>query len=354
MRRALALARRGWGQTAPNPMVGAVLVKDGVVVGEGFHAKFGAPHAEAMALAVAGDLARGATAYLTLEPCAHEGKTPPCADALIAAGVSRVVVAVADPNPVAQGGAKRLLAAGIAVEFGFEAEEALELNAPFFFAAANPPRPWITLKLAVSVDGAIASASREPRWLTGEAARHYVHRLRAVHDAVAVGVGTALADDPNLNVRHGRRPRVAPLRVVFDRTARLPADSQLARTARRSPTLVVAEQPEAGPVTALEQRGVVVLTTSGLADALRALVERGVRSMFVEGGAQLAQSLLAAGVVDRLIIFQAPVLLGPGALAAFVEAPSVDRFRVVERREFGDDLMAVYALNELPSVAAPT
>lgn len=354
MRRALALARRGWGQTAPNPMVGAVLVNDGVVVGEGFHAKFGAPHAEAMALGAAGEHARGATAYVTLEPCAHEGKTPPCADALIAAGVSRVVVAVADPNPLARGGAERLRAAGIGVEFGLEAEEALELNAPFFFAAANPPRPWITLKLAVSVDGAIASASREPRWLTGEAARHYVHRLRAVHDAVAVGVGTALADDPKLNVRHGRRPRVAPLRVIFDRTARLPAESHLARTARRNPTLVMAELPDAGQVTALERRGVEILTSSGLEGALQALVRRGVRSMFVEGGAQLAQSLLAAGVVDRLIIFQAPVLLGPGALAAFVEAPSVDRFRVVERREFGDDLMAVYALNELPGVAAQT
>ncbi|MBI1808845.1 MAG: bifunctional diaminohydroxyphosphoribosylaminopyrimidine deaminase/5-amino-6-(5-phosphoribosylamino)uracil reductase RibD [Gemmatimonadetes bacterium] len=354
MRRALALARRGWGLTAPNPMVGAVVVLDGVIVGEGYHARYGDPHAEVMALAAAGERARGATVLVSLEPCNHHGKTPPCVDALIAAGVSRVVAAVADPNPVAKGGADRLRAAGITVDFGCEAAAALELNAAFFHAAAGARRPWVTLKLAVSVDNAIATASREPRWLTGDAARHYVHRLRATNDAIGVGVGTALTDDPQLTVRHGRRPRVPPTRVVFDRTARLPESSVLARTARRTPTIVLAEAPDPERVAALERRGVVILVQQGLEAALEALAARGIRSLFVEGGAELSKALLAAGLVDRLIIFQAPVLLGPGALPAFAGAPPAERFRVVERREFGDDLMTVYALRELPSPAPGT
>ena len=351
MRRALALARRGWGLTAPNPMVGAVVVHDGQVVGEGYHARYGEPHAEVMALAAAGERARGATLFVTLEPCNHQGKTPPCVDAVIAAGITRVVAAVADPNPVAAGGAARLRAAGITVEFGSERDAAVELNAAFFHAATSPKRPWVTLKLAVSVDNAIANASREPRWLTGDAARHYVHRLRAVNDAIAVGVGTALADDPALTVRHGRRPRQAPLRVVFDRKARLPETSQLVKTTRRIPTVVVAESPDVERRATLERRGVEVLVAQGLEAGLEALWNKGVRSLFVEGGAELSQALLAAGLVDRLIIFQAPVLLGPGALQAFTGPPPAERFRVVERREFGDDLMAVYALHELPFAA---
>ncbi len=348
MRRALALASRGWGQTAPNPMVGAVVVRDGVVVGEGFHARFGEAHAEVRALAAAGDRARGADVYVTLEPCGHTGKTPPCTVALEAAGVRRVIAAVRDPGAVAGGGAERLRGAGIAVELGLDAPEAIELNAPFFFASTAPARPWITLKLALSLDGAIAGASRSPRWLTGEAARRYVHHLRAQHDAVAVGIGTAIADDPQLTVRHGRRPRVAPLRVVFDRTTRLSTDARLVTGARRAPTLVLAERPDAGVSGRLRAAGVEVETTSGLPGALQLLAGRGVRSLLVEGGAGLAGSLLAAGVVDRLIIFQSPILLGEGALPAFRGAPALDRIRIVERHAFGDDLMTVYALRELP------
>ncbi len=244
MRRALALAERGWGQTAPNPMVGAVVVRDGAIVGKGFHARFGEAHAEVVALSEAGERARGATVYVTLEPCNHHGKTPPCVDALIGAGVKRVVVAIRDPLRESAGGADRLRAAGIEVEFGLEEAAAHELNAAFFFAANGAARPWVTLKLAVSLEGAIAGADGSPRWLTGEAARNYVHRLRAQNDAIAVGIGTALADDPQLTVRHGRRPRVAPLRVVFDRSARLPLTSRLAKTARRVPTLIVGHRIE--------------------------------------------------------------------------------------------------------------
>src|SRR3954468_2645940 len=231
MRRALALAERGWGRTAPNPMVGAVVVRDGRVVGEGWHAEFGGPHAEVEALRAAGDRAKGATMYVTLEPCNHQGKTPPCTEALLAAGVRRVVVACEDPNPEARGGAHRLREAGVDVALGVEEDAARELNAPFFHALASD-RPFVRLKLALSLDGALADHTRQPGWLTGEAARHEVHRLRADADAIAVGIGTVLADDPELTVRHVPAPRVAPTRVVFDTSARLPRTSRLATTAR--------------------------------------------------------------------------------------------------------------------------
>ena len=348
MRRSLALARRGWGQTAPNPMVGAVVVRDGAIVGEGFHARFGEAHAEVRALEAAGDRARGATVLVSLEPCNHQGKTPPCADALIAAGVRRVLAATRDPGATSGGGAERLRAAGIEVEFGLEEDEARELNAPFFYAATGVCRPWVTLKLAVSIDGAIPGASGAPRWLTGQASRRHVHRLRAQADAIAVGIGTVLADDPALTVRHGRRPRVAPLRVVLDRALRMPFASTLAKTARRVPTLVLTETADPERVAALQAKGVLVERAEGLRGALELLHARGVRSLFVEGGATLAAALLAAGPVDRLIIFQAPVLLGPGALSPWQGTPAMERLRVVERREFGEDVMTVYAVHELP------
>jgi len=346
MRRALALAERGWGQTAPNPMVGAVVVRDGVAMGKGFHATFGEAHAEVVALADAGERARGATVFVTLEPCNHHGKTPPCVDALIAAGVKRVVAAVRDPGRESAGGAERLRAAGIEVDFGVEETAARELNAPFFFAVGGATRPWVTLKLAVSLDGAIAGASNadSPRWLTGETARKYVHRLRAQSDAIAVGIGTALADDPLLTVRSGRRPRVAPLRVVFDRSARLPLSSRLVKTARRVPTLVMADQADAAAARALEAKGVLFESAPDILPKLEVLHRRGVRSLLVEGGSILAGALLGAKAVDRLIIFQAPVLLGAGALPAFSGVAGMERLAVVERREFGADLMTVFAM----------
>jgi diaminohydroxyphosphoribosylaminopyrimidine deaminase / 5-amino-6-(5-phosphoribosylamino)uracil reductase len=347
MRRALVLARRGWGWTAPNPMVGAVVVRDGETVGEGWHAEFGGPHAEVVALERAGERARGSTVYVTLEPCAHAGKTPPCTDALVRARVARVVCAVRDPNPVAAGGTQRLEAAGVEVEFGVEEEEAIELNAPFFHALSSP-RPFVTLKLATSIDGAIADASGTSRWLTGEKARHYVHRLRAGHDAVAVGVGTAIADDPSLTVRSGRRPRVPPARIVFDRRARLPADSSLVRTARETPTLVLVNDSSSRDARTLADAGVRIIEGETVAASLGALRSIGIRSILVEGGAELAGSLLAAAVVDRMIIFQAPVVLGPGARSAFAHVPAhalpdAPRWRIVARRMIGPDLMTVYA-----------
>jgi len=352
MAAALDAARRGWGRTAPNPMVGAVVVRGSEVVATGWHAEFGGPHAEAMALAQAGDRARGATVYVTLEPCAHTGKTPPCADALIRAGVARVVIAARDPNPVARGGAERLRAAGIEVVAGIREREALDLNASFHFSF-GAERPWVTLKLALSIDAAIADAGGRSKWITGPAARAGGHALRAGSDAVAVGIGTALADDPSLTVRDAAPPRVPPVRVVFDRRARLPLESALARTAREAPVVVIAQAAGAGRRAALEGAGVEVLDAPTLEGALAVLRGRGIASLLVEGGAALAAAFLERAFVDRLVIFQAPVVLGAGALRPFERTPAADisaatRLRVVERETFGDDLMTVYALRELP------
>jgi diaminohydroxyphosphoribosylaminopyrimidine deaminase/5-amino-6-(5-phosphoribosylamino)uracil reductase len=349
MRRALALAARGWGQTAPNPMVGAVVVADGRVVGEGWHPRYGAAHAEVEALAMAGPRARGATLYVTLEPCNHQGKTPPCVDAILAAGIRRVVAATADPHPVAAGGAARLRSAGVDVTVGVLARAARELDAPFFHAAAGAIRPWVTLKLAITLDGAIADAEGRSAWITGEPARRRVHRLRANVDAIAVGSGTVLADDPALTVRDARRPRVPPLRVVFDRRLRTPPTSTLARTARETPVLVLAGPRLDATAAPLLAAGVDVVPTADLHDALGQLRERGVRHLLVEGGAGLAGALLRNALVDRLIIFQSPRILGAGARNAFAEVPPVAvadarPLRLVVRRALGDDLMTVYAL----------
>jgi diaminohydroxyphosphoribosylaminopyrimidine deaminase / 5-amino-6-(5-phosphoribosylamino)uracil reductase len=347
MRRALELARKGWGQTAPNPMVGAVVVRDGVIVGEGYHRVFGGPHAEVEALRAAGERAQGATVYVTLEPCVHHGKTPPCAPQLVAARVARVVVAVRDPNPEASGGIELLRGAGIAVTVGVVESEARELNAPFFHSFVER-RPWITLKLAVSLDGALADAAGHSRWITGEDSRGMVHEMRAGSDAIGVGIGTALADDPSLTVRDAPAPRIPPTRVVFDRAARLPVRSVLATTARALPTIVVAESPPAARVAALQALGVHVLDATSLRVALDALGTGGMRSLLVEGGARLAGALLGAGMVDRLVIFQGSAILGAGALGAFAFVPPTEvehaqRWRALERREIGPDTMTVFA-----------
>ena len=349
MRRALDLARRGWGQTAPNPMVGAVVAHGAEVVGEGWHERYGGAHAEVNALREAGERARGATLYVTLEPCDHHGKTPPCTAAVLAAGISRVVAAVADPSP-AGGGLARLRGAGVDVSLGPLEAESRELNAPFFHAL-RATRPWVTLKLALSIDGALTDAARSSGWLTGPAARAEVHHLRAGHDAIGVGIGTVLCDDPLLTVRDAAAPRVAPTRVVFDRTARLPLGSRLARGAAETPVVVAAARPDAARATALREAGVTVLESEGLPESLAALRGRGIGSLLVEGGAGLAGALLGHRLVDRLIIFRAPIILGAGALSGLSGAPPVAlrdarRLRVLERRQFGDDLMTVYDPSE--------
>ena len=345
MRRALDLAQKGWGNTAPNPMVGAVVVSGDEVVGEGFHAAYGEAHAETVALEAAGEKAKGSTLYVSLEPCAHRGQTPPCTDAIIKAGVARVIAAVRDPTPPARGGAELLRAQGIDVQFGVEADDAIELNAPFFHAVRSN-RPWVVLKLAVSIDGAIGTRTREQHWLTGEESRREVHRMRAGFDAIAVGAGTVLSDDPELTVRFADAPRRAPLRVIFDRELRTPATAKVVRTARQVPTLIMASVVGA-QLEPLKSHGVEIIPSKSHADALEKLRSRNVRSLLVEGGAGLAGQLLEQNLVDRLVIFQAPLLLGDGSLAGFggltaARARALGNMRVVARRTFGDDVMTVY------------
>jgi diaminohydroxyphosphoribosylaminopyrimidine deaminase/5-amino-6-(5-phosphoribosylamino)uracil reductase len=347
MARALTLAREGWGQVAPNPLVGAVVVKDGAMIGEGAHRRFGEAHAEVEALSKAGERARGSTMYVTLEPCTHYGKTPPCVDAIISAGASRVVVATRDPNPDAGGGIERLQAAGISVDVGVLAEEAAELNAPFLNAFRSA-RPWVTLKLAVSLDGAIADASRRPGWLTGPDARRRVHLLRAGSDAIGVGMGTVLADDPLLTVRDADPPRVAPTRVIFSREGRLPLTSKLAQRTHEGPVIVFANSPDPSYEHALHGLGVDVIAAGSLEDALRILKARSVHSVLVEGGASLTSALLEADLIDRLVLFQAPVILGEGGLPAFgtiaaTRTSDARRWRPLASEWIGDDHMLVLA-----------
>jgi diaminohydroxyphosphoribosylaminopyrimidine deaminase / 5-amino-6-(5-phosphoribosylamino)uracil reductase len=351
MRRALTLAQQGWGQTAPNPMVGAVVVRDGVVVGEGCHARYGDAHAEIVALKAAGERARGSTMYVTLEPCNHFGKQPPCTEAILEARVKRVVIAAADPTALAGGGARHLADYGIQVEFAVQEAPALELNAPFFFAATNPTRPWVTLKLALSSDGKMNDPSGERRWISNELSRKEVQRLRANVDAIAVGLGTVRADDPQLTARGSISPRVPPLRVVFDRNAETPLGSTLVRTAKETPTVVFAHHPPVTRLAALHNAGVNVFDAEDLPAALEALHGFEVQHLLVEGGARVAREFLRQNLVDRLIIFQSPISLGAGALGPFDELPGdfremLAKLPVVRRAEFGEDVMSVYVLRE--------
>jgi len=346
---AVALARRGLGLCWPNPAVGCVIVKDGRIVGRGVTAPGGRPHAEVVALAQAGAAARGATAYVSLEPCAHHGRTGPCAEALAAAGVARVVSALQDPDPrVAGRGHAMLEAARVAVSVGTGAADAAEAGA-VFLSRVTRGRPWLTLKLAASLDGRIATASGESRWITGPAARARVHALRATHDAVMVGGGTARADDPELTVR-GMGPRRQPVRVVASRYLDLPRDGRLAATAREVPVwLLHAETAQAAPWQALGAETIAVATGPdgqlSAAAMLVALAGRGITRVFCEGGGALAASLLQAGVVDELIVFHAGLALGaegtPGigamGLGALAEAP---RFDLVETVAAGPDAMS--------------
>ena len=347
MQRALDLAWRGWGRVAPNPLVGAVVLRDGVVVGEGWHAEYGGDHAEVAALKAAGDRARGATVVVTLEPCAHHGKTPPCTDALLAAGVSRVVAAIRDPDPDAAGGLDVLRSRGVAVEVGLNAAEAAALNAPFLFVRQHQDRPFVALKLATSIDSRIADASGHSKWVSGEEARAHVHWLRAGYDAIAVGGTTALKDDPELTVRGAVTPRRPPIRIVFDRRAMLNPSARLVRTAREVTTWIVASpQAPAASVSSLEQNGVRVFTPTSLADGLAQLRAAGIQSLLCEGGGALGAKLLADGLVDRLYWIQSPVWLGDGAIPAFPGVPDarIDKaphWVPVERRPLGPDTLLV-------------
>jgi diaminohydroxyphosphoribosylaminopyrimidine deaminase/5-amino-6-(5-phosphoribosylamino)uracil reductase len=328
-------------------MVGAVVLRDGVAVGEGYHSEYGRAHAEVGALEAAGAAARGATLVVSLEPCAHHGKTPPCTDAILAAGVSRVVAAVRDPDHEARGGLEVLARAGVDVTTGLMQEEAAALNASFLFSRLHEERPFVGLKLATSVDGRIADAAGQSQWVSGEAAREYIHWLRAGFDAIGVGGTTALKDNPQLTVRGAVTPRRPPVRVVFDRRAMLNPGVTLVRTAREVPTWVVASlEAPVSSVTALEQNGVRVFRPDSLAAGLRLLRDQGIQSLLCEGGGALGMRLLADGLVDRFYWVQSPVWLGEGAVPAFPGVPdaplaAAPRWTPVERRALGLDTLLV-------------
>ena len=361
LRRALQLAERARGHTSPNPLVGAVLVREGRIVGEGFHPRAGEPHAEVLALREAGELARGATAYVTLEPCDHFGRTPPCSLALLEAGVSRVVVAAREENPVARGGLARLRAGGVQVEAGLLEAEARAQN-EVFFTVQKKGLPFVLLKAALTLDGKVAAPSGDARWISSEASRRVAHAYRQWLPAVMVGVGTVLKDDPALTVRHPDfrpfpwmlepPPLRDPLKVVLDTEARTPPTARLFQKGPRGePARVLVFVGEGAPrarVSALEEAGARVVALpreGGRVDPERALaflLEEGVDGVLLEGGPRLAGAFLERGLVDKLALFLAPRILGEGrGLAEGFRVERVAealRLRLARREWLGEDL----------------
>jgi diaminohydroxyphosphoribosylaminopyrimidine deaminase/5-amino-6-(5-phosphoribosylamino)uracil reductase len=352
MRRALELAERGRGLTSPNPMVGAVVVTPaGEVVGEGFHARAGAPHAEVEALRAAGARARGATLYVTLEPCAHQGRTPPCAPAVIEAGVVRVVAAVTDPNPLVSGrGVAELRGAGVEVVTGVAAAEAERQNR-VFLTAMRERRPHVTVKAGMTLDGKIADLHGASQWITGESARQHAHRLRSESDALVVGIGTVLRDDPELTVRLAQPWPREPLRVVLDTGARTPPGARLIRAGRPSCAVIAvgSEAPDtrAKALAAAGATIVVCRTRDGRVDLgalLTELFAREVRAVLVEGGGEVHGAFLDAGLVDRVAMFAAPLLIGGRGATPVVGGAGRELKSAVRLSDFtvtplGDDLL---------------
>ena len=325
---ALGLGRRGLGRTWPNPAVGAVIVKDGIIIGRGWTQRGGRPHGEVEALRRAGEASRGATLYVTLEPCSHHGKSPPCADAIIAAGVTRVVSALEDPNPkVAGEGHARLRAAGVTVDIGVGAEEARRDHAGHI-RRMRDGRPHVMLKLAVSADGKAGAVDRKPISITGERARDRVNLLRAQNDAIMIGVGTVLADDPLLTCRLPGMDKDSPVRIVLDSALRSPLSARLVCSARETPLWIMCG-PGAPPAAAeaLQAHGVTILQAAGtagrldLAAALKLIAARGVTRLMVEGGPTLAAALLTADLIDEAMLFQSPKVVGADGIDALEGLP---------------------------------
>jgi diaminohydroxyphosphoribosylaminopyrimidine deaminase/5-amino-6-(5-phosphoribosylamino)uracil reductase len=355
MQGALALARRGLGSVWPNPAVGCVILNGGRVVGRGWTQPGGRPHGETEALRRAGDAAHGAVAYVSLEPCCHWGKTPPCVDALVTAGVRRAVVALEDPDPrVAGEGLRRLRAAGLDVEVGLCAEEAAEVNAGFL-SRLRLGRPLVTLKFATSLDGRIATASGESQWISGPPARERAHALRASHDAIMVGTGTVVADDPQLTCRLPGLDHRSPVRVVIDRHLRIPPAAHLITDAHRIPTWVFTlRSVDPARRANFLAKGVTLIDVDAeregqvdLAVALQALGERGITRLLVEGGARLAAAFFRARLVDRLVWVHAPLAIGGDGipaiagldLAALADAPAFER---LSTETIGDDVLTTF------------
>jgi len=317
MNRALELAAQTLGRTSPNPVVGAVVVNNGEIVGEGYHHQAGTPHAEVHALRAAGPRARGATVYVTLEPCSHHGRTPPCANALTEAGIKRAVIATPDPNPLVAGQGLRILEeAGIETTVGVLRAEAVRLN-QFFFKYIKTRHPYVTIKSAMTLDGKIACASGDSRWVSGEESRQLVHQMRNVYDAIMVGIGTVLKDDPLLNTRLENQTSRDPVRVIIDSKLELPLNSQIAKTSSRQKTLVFCNtENEADKKELLKQTGIEVIELSNagdilpLSEVLDELGRRELCSLLVEGGAEINASLIENGLADKIHLFIAPKIVG--------------------------------------------
>jgi diaminohydroxyphosphoribosylaminopyrimidine deaminase/5-amino-6-(5-phosphoribosylamino)uracil reductase len=356
MTAALALAARGLGRVAPNPAVGCVIVKDGRVAGRGWTQPGGRPHAETEALNRAGPAARGACAYVTLEPCAHHGQTPPCAEALIAAGIARCVVALEDPDPrVAGSGLVRMREAGVEVSVGIGGEASADLNAGYLLVRGQG-RPLVTLKLATTLDGRIATKRGDSRWITGSAARARAHLLRARADAVLIGSGTAVADNPRLDVRLDGLEAAAPLRVVLDGRLRLPLTHDLVIRAKSQPSWLMTHTD--GPrdrIEAYRAAGVEVFPIAAdeggnlsIPAALAVLAKRGVTRLLVEGGGHVAAAFLRAGLVDRLVWFHAPKVIGGDGVPAVAgfgleDLAGAPGFKLKHSHRIGEDLVESYA-----------
>ncbi len=354
MRLALQLARKGLGKTSPNPMVGAVVVRRGEIVGKGYHHRAGGPHAEILALSQAGEKARGATLYLNLEPCDHFGRTPPCTRAILESGIKRVVAGMKDPNPLVSGkGVARLRRAGVKIELGILHEECDALNVAFrkFITTRTP---FIVLKAAMSLDGKIATRSGDSRWISSERSRELVHLLRSQYDAVVVGIGTVLKDDPLLNVRlTGKKIKRHPLRVIVDSRLRLPFHSRIVRTAREFPTLVVTTRSaRAGKMKRLEELGVEVAilrrgreSQVSLKLLAKELGRRGVLTALLEGGPTLNARALQEKIVDRFLIFVAPKIIGGEKAPGMIGGTGAHRLRdawsleILNVRRLGPDLL---------------
>jgi diaminohydroxyphosphoribosylaminopyrimidine deaminase/5-amino-6-(5-phosphoribosylamino)uracil reductase len=357
MQLALTLGRRGLGRTWPNPAVGAVVVNDGVVVGRGWTQAGGRPHAEPVALQRAGEAARGATLYVTLEPCSHLGKSPPCTDAVIAAGIKRVVSAIEDPNPeVAEQGHAKLRAAGISVDIGLGAAEAARDHAGHF-RRVRDHRPHVILKLAVSADDKIAGSGHKRVAISGDEAKARTHLLRAQSDAILVGVGTVLTDDPLLTCRLPGMEARSPVRVVLDQALRIPGDSRLVHSARAVPLWVITSKlAEAAAATMLGAAGAEVMRIAGtgmplpgldLAAVLHALTDKGITRLLVEGGARVASSFVAGGFVDEFWLVRGARAIGSDGVAALNDAPltSITQspgFRLRASEQLGEDILTVY------------
>ncbi|MEA4925992.1 MAG: bifunctional diaminohydroxyphosphoribosylaminopyrimidine deaminase/5-amino-6-(5-phosphoribosylamino)uracil reductase RibD [Syntrophomonadaceae bacterium] len=359
MQKALELAAQAQGRTNPNPMVGAVIVREGRIIGEGYHHKAGTPHAEVHALNAAGKNAAGSTLYVTLEPCSHFGRTPPCADAVIAAGIKRVVIATVDPNPkVAGEGIRKLQAAGIEVEVGLMEGAAQRLN-EVFFKYIKTGLPFVSLKTAMSLDGKIATYNGDSKWVTSDTARHYVHKLRNIYDGIMVGIGTVLKDDPRLNTRLDEANLRDPIRIIIDGNLDLPLESNIGRTAEEQPTMVFcSESADLNRKLELESRGIEIHSLKcdpeciPLVRVIEKLGEFKIYSLLIEGGGEINASLLEEGLVDKVYWFVAPKIIGGRTAPSPVGGQGIEQMQdaltltSVEVRRLAEDVLITGYIKE--------